>query len=61
MERIEGEDDLYRRILDSFLNEATGRISSSAFMGKKKRFDPEVSVVLARLSDPADGLGAGLP
>lgn len=61
MERIGADEDLYRRILHYFHNEETGRISSSAFMAKKKRLDPEVSVFLARLSDPAEILDAGLP
>jgi len=60
-ERIDDGDDLFRRILEYHRVPATGRISSSAFMGKGRRLDPEVSVFLARLSDPAKVLRAGLP
>lgn len=58
---IDGEEDLYRRIIHYYHHESTGRISSSAFMLKGKRLDPEVSVFLARLSDPSEVLDAGLP
>lgn len=51
---------MYRRILHFHLNAETGRISSAAFM-RKKRFDPEVSVFVARLADPGEILDAGLP
>lgn len=61
MERIGGEDKLYRRILHYYYDEKTRRISSSAFMRKKKRLDPEVSVFLARLSAPRAVLDDGLP
>lgn len=60
MERIDGEEELYRRILHFHHIEETGRISSSAFM-RKNKLDPEVSVFLARLSEPADVLDDGLP
>jgi hypothetical protein len=60
MEPITGEDQLYRRIIHYQYNEETGEISASAFM-KKRRLDPEVSVFLARLTDPRDVLDAGLP
>ena len=60
MERIDGEEELYRRILHYQYNEETGRISSSAFM-RKNKLDPEVSVFRARLSDPSAVLDAGLP
>lgn len=61
MGAIDGEEDLYRRIIHYYYNERTGRISSSAFMLKGKWLDPEVSVFLARLSDPAEVLDVGLP
>ena len=61
MERIDGEEKLYRRILHYYHNTKTGRISSSAFMAKGKKLDPEVSVFLARLSEPDEILDAGLP
>jgi hypothetical protein len=61
MERIDGEDELYRRILHYYYDEKTRRISSSAFMRKKKKLDPEVSVFLARLTDPRAVLAGGLP
>lgn len=60
MERIDAGDELYRRVLHYHVDEATGRISSSAFMHKRK-LDPEVSVFLARLSSSTDILDAGLP
>lgn len=61
MEQIAGEDELYRRILHYYYDEKTHRISSSAFMRRKKRLDPEVSVFLARLSDARAVLAHGLP
>ena len=60
MEKIDAEDELYRRIFEYHHNPDTGRIASSAFM-RKNKLDPEVSVYLARLSDPAKILTAGLP
>ncbi len=57
---VDGEEDLYRRILHFHHNEESGRVAASAFM-RKKKLDPEVSVFLARLSDPAKVLDAGLP
>ena len=60
MDLIDGEDILYRRIIHYQFDAATGGISASAFMRKRKR-DPEVSVFLARLSDPSEILAAGLP
>lgn len=61
MTRIERDDDLYRRILHYFYVAAENRISSAAFMTRGGKLDPEVSVYLARLSDPAAVLGAGTP
>ncbi|MDQ3412717.1 MAG: hypothetical protein M3509_11440 [Chloroflexota bacterium] len=61
MTRIERDDDLYRRILDYYYIAAENRISSAAFMGRKGKLDPEVSVYLARLSDPKAVLRAGTP
>src|SRR5687768_3442996 len=61
MERIDDEDDLYRRILDYHYNPETGQIAASAFMRKGRKLDPEVSVFLARLSDPDRIMRAGLP
>lgn len=60
MELIDGEEWLYRRIIHYQYDEATGAIAASAFM-RKKRLDPEVSVFLARLSNPHALLAAGLP
>jgi hypothetical protein len=60
MVQIDGEDELYRCILEYHHHPETGRISASAFM-RKNKLDPEVSVFLARLSDPARVLRAGLP
>jgi hypothetical protein len=61
MVEIDGEDELFRRILKYFYVPEAKRISSSAFMAKGKRLDPEVSVYLARLSDPEAVLKAGAP
>lgn len=60
MAPISGDDALYRRIIHYQYDESSGAISATAFM-KKKRLDPEVSVFLARLSDPGVVLAAGLP
>lgn len=60
MEPIDGEEALFRRIIHYQYDETTGAISASAFM-RKKKLDPEVSVFLARLSEPNELLAAGLP
>ncbi len=59
METIDGEDDLLRRILHFHVAER-GRVSSAAYK-RKNRPDPRASVYLARVSDPARILRAGLP
>lgn len=61
MTRIERDDDLYRRILHYYYVAAENRISSAAFMARGGKLDPEVSVYLARLSDPAAVLRARAP
>lgn len=60
MERIDGDEELYRRIFGYQYVEDEDRIASSAFM-RKNRLDPEVSVFLASLSDPREVLDAGAP
>ena len=60
MQLIDGDDILYRRIIHYQYDEAAGAISASAFM-RKRKLDPEVSVYLARLTDPREILAAGLP
>lgn len=61
MTQIERDDDLYRRILHYYYVESEHRISSAAFMAGGGKLDPDVSVYLARLSDPATVLRAGAP
>ncbi len=61
MVEIYGTDELLRRILKYFYVPETNHISSSAFMAKGKQLDPEVSVFLARLSNPVAILQAGAP
>ncbi len=60
MERIEDDEEVYRRILHYHFVESEGRVVASAFM-RKKKLDPEVSVFRARLTDPRDVLDDGLP
>ena len=60
MELIDGDEELYRRIIHYQHDQSSGAISASAFM-KKRKLDPEVSVYLARLSTPKAILAAGLP
>lgn len=62
MERIDDDDDLYRRIF-RYSVKPDGTVSSAAFMTKSKKPDPECSVSLARLTTPEEVLrpGRGLP
>lgn len=59
MTQVEPDDELYRRILH-FHRKPDGSVSSAAFMAKGGRQDPDVSVYLARLSNPHKVLKAGV-